>query len=277
MVGAGRCCPRLWREMIHLNGNTPPNRGGTGSAPPRSARPTPKSHREGDAVSTTSGCHVGYVSQASSTVASTRVTSLARFHTGRVYCRLGCSDTLTLAWHMNGLPRDVGINVVANLIANAVTAAVLYLLGVAGGLLPYSTLLVNAAILTIAGVMLPATLGASIVKAVRPSLISKTREYRISLTFAYIASIMVPLQIIYMSMKQERSATAIIQVALMALFFTSVQMWIWRERHTHHTTKEIAERQALIRGSRMRRASREPRILRRHRLPQRPPRRSAAR
>jgi hypothetical protein len=162
---------------------------------------------------------------------------------------------------LNRLARDVAINVVANLIA----AAVIYLAGVATGLFPYSRLLVQVALLVIAVATLPVVVGATIVKAVRPSLISKAREYRISLVFAYIASIMMPLQIIYMTMTQERSTVAIIQVALLALIFTSVQLWIWRERHTHHKSKMIAEQQARRRQSRMPRASREPRIVRRQR------------
>lgn len=39
---------------------------------------------------------------------------------------------------MTELPRDVAINVVANVIANLLTAAAVYLAGVAAGLLPYS-------------------------------------------------------------------------------------------------------------------------------------------
>ena len=182
------------------------------------------------------------------------------------------NEAVRLGW-------DVGINVAANFLANLITVAGVYLLGVSAGLLPYSFQLLYIAILVLLGAGL-LFCGACIFLSRR---VTQLIRVRILLTAIYTVAVAAPLLVVLVTLAQARPPRGVFSeqplerqqvihlfVAVLVLGFgiaVSMLPNIWRyydqeARRQRHAHRALSNR--LL-------GSRSPRIIRQQRLPQRPP------
>jgi hypothetical protein len=164
------------------------------------------------------------------------------------------------------LARDVGINVVANLLA----AAVIYLVGVAAGVLPYSLFLVIAALL----LLMIGSVFATIHGMLQGSAV---KEARWALIGRCTVMLIVPTLLVGRTVDSQDHPGPLLADILFAGFLSLIfvynitgirQNWrdyIEAQEQALHQQHEEASRNRPLR----RRVSREPRIIRRQRLPQR--------
>lgn len=168
------------------------------------------------------------------------------------------------------LGRDVGVNTTANLIANLITVAAVYLVGVAAGLLPYSGFIASGAffILFTSGIF-----GLVVAREIKTSL----ARVRLRLICSYLLALALPLMFIITSVERSRDSVAGWLAAMIVVLFliaSAASLWLLRYyRRAYAKQQAVAsrtERIAEYRNRPNRRfASREPRIIRRQRLPQR--------
>jgi len=168
------------------------------------------------------------------------------------------------------LSRDVAINVLANLMANIITAAGIYLLGVATGLLPFVANLAGVAFVIVG-------CGALLVLNASDKMRSLRARAQWRLVGAYVLQLMTPAGLVFVSLKEPPrpdppAALDIYFVVMMTVCFLLSFLVLRHYRRNYLMDLEgarQAERTAIYRNRPNRhRASREPRIIRRQRLPQ---------
>jgi hypothetical protein len=167
------------------------------------------------------------------------------------------------------LSRDVGINIAANLIANLISVAVLYLAGVVTGLLAYSASLVAAALMLIIGG------GAAVGIIVTPSSEYSVR-LRGALILAYANAVawgpgmLVLFTLTDLPRVEPKWLNSSLEAAFPIVAFSAWLLLIRKFQQRYHRLKDLNQlrirRQAYQSRPHRRRASREPRIVRRQRL-----------